>query len=442
MGYLYRPQLKRTEPNPLPKGDRCPDPAHGRADTCATCKARFSKVWWMKCYKDGKPLRESTETEKETEARRVLKDREGKVATGQHVLPRVNRILYEEAAADLRTHYETTGERDLEEAEGRLMHLDAFFRTKRLAGIGRADVTKYIAARQAEGAANGTINRELGVLGRMLGLACENDKLLRLPPLRNLKLKEAAPRSGFFERSQFEAVKRHLRPDLQVAVSIAYAFGWRMQSEVLTLKRSQVDLGACTIRLELGTTKNDEGRLVYLTPELVEMLQAQEEPVQLLEMTAGRRIPHLFPYLGGEHKGKRILDFRKAWKTACLEAMLEGLEGEEREKRKVELTVNPNQGLLKMLRHDLRRTAVRNLVNREVPERVAMKITGHKTRAVFDRYHIVSPGDLQEAARKLTGTFSGTLPQKQKGLLSQPPVFLGGVDGTRTRDLRRDRPAF
>jgi len=99
-------------------------------------------------------------------------------------------------------------------------------------------------------------------------------------------------------------------------------------------------------------------------------------------------------------------------------------------------------GLLKMLRHDFRRTDVRKMVNRGVLERVAMKITGHKTRNVLDRYHIVNPADLQEAARKLTGTFSGTLPEKQRGPLSQPPVFLGGADGTRTRDLRRDRPAF
>ena len=81
----------------------------------------------------------------------------------------------------------------------------------------------------------------------MLRLAYENGKLLRLPVIH--KLKEADPRSGFFERGQFEAVRRHLRPDVQVAVSIAYAFGWRTQSEILTLKRSQVDLGACTIRL-------------------------------------------------------------------------------------------------------------------------------------------------------------------------------------------------
>lgn len=290
MGCLYRPMLKGKAPDfePTPEDlalsrgvsgngqqpdeedARCHHPSHGRADLCLGCGARFGKICWAKYYVNGKPVRESTQTEKETEAKRFLKDREGSAVKGQPILPRVERIRYEEAAEDLRTHCKTTGERDLVEAETRLAHLDASFQSRRISAIEGAEISRYIAARQGEGAANGTINWELGLFSRLLRLAYKNKKLLCLPIIE--RLKEAKPRAGFFERGQFEAVKRHLRSDLQVAVPIAYAFGWRMQSEVLTLKREQVDLGACTIRLEPGTTKNDDGRLVYLTPQFVELL--------------------------------------------------------------------------------------------------------------------------------------------------------------------------
>jgi hypothetical protein len=61
-------------------------------------------VWWIKYYANGRPIRESTDTEKETEARRILKEREGQVAIGQPILRRVDRIRYEEAAQGLRQH--------------------------------------------------------------------------------------------------------------------------------------------------------------------------------------------------------------------------------------------------------------------------------------------------------------------------------------------------
>jgi integrase len=346
-----------------------------------------SRIWWAKWYADGRPRRESTRTEKHEEAKRFLKTREGAAATGQPVLPRLDRIAYDEVAKDLRTHYETTGCRNLKEADGRLAPLKQFFAGRRVASIGPADVKDYVAQRQGSGIANGTINRELAVLLRMLRLAYEHGKLARVPVIR--KLKEAPPRQGFFERERYDAVRARLLPDLRVATDLAYAFGWRVRNEVLTLERRQIDLKAGTIRLDPGTTKNDDGRLVFLTPTLTAALAEQLDRVDAFGRKLGRIIPFVFPhYADGPRnpktgqrryvRGDRRKDFRKAWGTARKRA-----------------------GSPASLRHDFRRTAVRDIVNDGTPEKVAMMITGHKTRSVFDRYHIVAPEDLKAATARI-----------------------------------------
>jgi integrase len=441
MGFIYRPKLKGTG-RPLPEGTkRCPDKLHGKRDECPTCGARFSSIWWAKYYADGIAVRESTDTDSETEARRYLKIHEGKAASGHHAAPHLGRILYGEVAADLRTYYLTYGKRDLGEVEDRLTHLDKFFSGMRIATIWTLQITAFVTKRKGEGAANATINRDLSVLRRMLRLAQKNKKLAQVPPFEMLE--ENKPREGFFEREPFEAVKRHLAPDHQVIVTIEYAFGWRAKKETPTLKRTQVDLEVGTLRLEPGTTKNKDGRLVYMSPELLEMVRTQEERVRALERELGRPIPWLFPHLTGPHKGERLQSFRKAWITACIEATLdlEELEGEARERRYLEMREaiarGEKPGLVRMFRHDFRRTAVRNMVNNGVPERVAMQACGHETRSVFDTYHIVSPADLQEVARKQAGTFSGVLPP----LESRPDSRAGARQGppTRSRGARHTK---
>jgi len=98
---------------------------------------------------------------------------------------------------------------------------------------------------------------------------------------------------------------------------------------------------------------------------------------------------------GGPKKAQRIVSLTKAWKAACAAAGCPG-----------------------RIPHDLRRTAVRNMVRRGVPERVAMQLTGHKTRSIFERYNIVSAGDLRTAAVQLsglTGTEKGQFPDQLPG---------------------------
>jgi integrase len=143
-----------------------------------------------------------------------------------------------------------------------------FFERHRVAGITTPEVERYVAWRQQVAQneqrkgrkkvlANSTIYRELAMLTKMLRFAYENNKLLRLPVIR--KLKEPAPRSGFFERDAYEAVRRRLPADYQLVIAIEHVFGWPCQSEVLTLEMRQIDLEAGTIRLRAGRRMMTDG---------------------------------------------------------------------------------------------------------------------------------------------------------------------------------------
>ena len=191
-----------------------------------------------------------------------------------------------------------------------------------------------------------------------------------MPKIKTLK--ENNVRKGFFEMKQFQNVRKHLPEDLQPMITFAYITGWRMRSEIWPLQWPLVDFQAGIVRLEPGTTKNDKGRVFPFTAELGQLLEAQRAKTDSIQKEKGIICPWVF-----HRDGKPIREFKRSWKTAC-----------------------KNAGLPGRIPHDFRRTAVRNLVRAGIPETVAMMMTGHKTRSVFDRYNIVDETDLFEAARK------------------------------------------
>jgi integrase len=229
-------------------------------------------------------------------------------------------------------------------------------------------------------ASNAEINRESALLKRMFTLALQAGKVLYRPYIPMLK--ENNVRTGFFEVEQYRAVMAHLPPEIRPVIQFAYITGWRIVSEILPLEWRQVDFASGEVRLDAGTTKNGEGRVFYMSAELRACLQAQHVEHENLKK-AKHIIPNVFWRMiaegrGGKLKPHPIVSFTKSWKSACLAAGCPG-----------------------RIPHDLRRTAIRNMVRAGIPERVAMRMTGHKTRSVFERYNIVSDGDLREAALKL-----------------------------------------
>jgi integrase len=324
------------------------------------------KVYWIQYYRNGKPYRESTKGKKESDAKQLLKKREGEIANGK--LPGIyfDRVKFDELSEGFLRDYRINQRKSLKRAERSAGHLQRYFEGYRVPDITSPKIEEYIESRLEEGAANATINRELSALKRMLNLGARQTppKVDRVPYIPMLK--ENNTRKGFFEHAEFVALRDALPDHLKGFTTFAYKTGWRM-SEISDLIWSQIDRGNGIVRLEPGETKNDDARTVYLDDELQEVFNGQWE-------TRKNLLPYVFLNEDGSDK---IKSFRKTWIAACKDAKIG-----------------------KRLFHDFRRTAVRNMVRAGIPEGVAMKISGHKTRSVFDRYNIVNDADLQLAAQK------------------------------------------
>ncbi|MFQ5695241.1 MAG: tyrosine-type recombinase/integrase [Terriglobia bacterium] len=330
------------------------------------------RTWWLQYMQRGRVYRESSRSTKRSVAERKLRRRLGEIHVGEFLGPRAERVRYDELAADFLNYYIVNRKKSLvQPRHGKPYvagesHLRHFFAGYRAVEITTDRVREYVRWRQERGAANATINRSLAALKTMFHLAVKARKLREVPYIEMLE--ERNVRRGFLDHDQYLRLRDALPAYLKPVLAMGYYTGMRL-GEIKTLRWDQVNLLDRQVRLDPGTTKNDQPRVIPLTRELLEVLKGQ-----LQRRNAARPDCPLVFF----RKERSIGNFRKAWARACRAAGVPGV-----------------------LFHDLRRTAVRNLVRAGVPERVAMAISGHRSRAVFDRYNIVSERDLAEAAERL-----------------------------------------
>jgi integrase len=247
------------------------------------------------------------------------------------------------------------------------VHLEPFFGGMLADRVTSDHLQQYIRERLAGEAATSTVNHELTVFKAMFnhGAKADPPKVARVPRFPE-KLREPNPRSGFMNDEQYAALQSKAKYGwLRALLAVAYNFGFR-KGELLGLRVSQIDLKARTIHLLPGTTKNDKGRAVVMTEDVFGLVA---------ECVKGKKPgDHVFTWANG----KPVTDFRRTWRTLA---------------KKVEL---PD-----LIFHDLRRSAVRNMVRAGISKHVAKLISGHQTDSIFDRYDITDATDLADAARKL-----------------------------------------
>lgn len=338
--------------------------------------------WWIQYPRNGELVRESSGTDSETQAKKLLQQRIGEIAAGNYIEPSNRKLTVDELYESLLDNYRANGLASLEGAEQRWQRqpkegepmpepgrLKRYFGGWKALAVTRDKLDKYVVHCQKQGLANGTINRDLSALQRAFSLALEAEKIQKVP--RFPRLKEAPPREGFLEEAEYIKLTQHapelwlrtLLAVLSMSVRRGEMLGRRRKGYQDALRVRQCDFSTRMIRLK--ETKNGEKRTVPMSQELF----------HLLTMCVAGKAKDDFVFT--RENGEQVLDFRGRWERLLKDS-----------------------GVEDKLVHDNRRSAARNLRLAGIDEGTIMKIGGWKTRSVFERYNIVAESDLAKAAQK------------------------------------------
>lgn len=352
----------------------CPECKKRNSQKAKSCKcgfalAKFSgRVWWIEWYQDGQRKRERIGPNKsaaEQRLREILSAR----TEGRHIKKCPDsRTRFKDLSVWYLELPEVQGKKSYKRDRELLGRLLPHFGDKLLKDINPALVESYKEKRLSEPSgrtptkltAPATVNREVACLKAIFNKAIANDKAEHSPfQGKKVKmLKENNERDRLLSTEEYVRLLAYSPPQIKPIIKLAYYTGMR-QGEILFLTWGQVDLKEGFISLAPDDTKTNEGRLVPLSREMVEMFRA---------MPRGLPGVRVFPY-----KGKAFgSSFQKAFETARKRAGIEDFTF-----------------------HDLRHTAINNWRLQGHDYFRIMAASGHKTMNVFKRYNTVSKDELK-----------------------------------------------
>jgi integrase len=320
-----------------------------------------SKYWWFRFTFKKKRIQRSTKVENKREAQDIARAAWVALARGEVGLvekPKKERVSIGVLLDRLEQYYRSESKWSPQN-ESTLAQTREAFGKKMADELTEAHVETYIEKRIAAKRKNATINRVTEVLRRAY-------KLAKLPSPEIRHLSEAGnERRGFFTVQELESLVTKLPANLRDFTRFAFATGWR-KSECASLKWNDIEDNV--IRLRPEHSKNREPRQITIEGEIKEIIERRRQARVIKKGEDIILAEHVF-----HRKGQQVREFRKSWAKAC-----------------------EKSGVHKLF-HDLRRSAVRDMIRSGVPQNVAMKISGHKTASMFRRYDIASDQDLNAA---------------------------------------------
>jgi integrase len=349
-----------------------------------------SRLLWISYSYRGRAFRESTKTTNPKKAEALRRQRLSALEAGHSIGPKQDRVTVVEVLDAYMENRKLAGKKALKNIRQRCHRLKA----SSLGALRALDITlprleAWANERIGHGSARATVKTDLGYLRAALYHARRARMIAVVPDFPTLTVNNA--RRGFFEADEFDAVRTALRalkktdgPLLADIATFAYISGWRLE-EILGLPWAEVDRRRGVITLPPERSKNNRDRTLPLFGELGTIIerrwQARVVPPPRGHHPAARTANELSAWVFHRH-GRRVWSIRQAWNRACQAA-----------------------GVPRIF-HDLRRTAVRNLIDAGVDRATAKSITGHVTDAVFERYGIRTVENQRRALERLsTSTF-------------------------------------